>query len=360
MKSVYIHIPYCKSICTYCDFCKFYYKEEEVSKYLDSLLIEINNQYSKEVIDTLYIGGGTPSSLSLKLLDKLSNIVKIFNLNKEYEFTFECNIEDINDSLLDKLILMKVNRLSIGVQSFNKKNLTLMNRHTTFKDTLNKINLCKSKGINNINIDLIYALPNESILTLYKDLRYIIKLNITHISTYSLIIEDNTILKNKGIKSIKEDKDAYMYKVIYKYLKKHNFIHYEVSNFAKEGYQSRHNLTYWHNEEYYGFGCGASGYIGNIRYENTRNIKKYLNKEYTSNKNVLSKKDCLDNEVMLNLRLLKGINKDSFYKKYNVNIKDIYDLDNLIKEGYLVEDSKYIYIPEKYIYIMNEILVRII
>jgi len=360
MKSVYIHIPYCKSICTYCDFCKFYYKEEEVNIYLDSLKEEIDKMYLNEIIETLYIGGGTPSSLSALLLKKLASIIKVFKLNKDYEFTFECNIEDINEELLDNLIGMGVNRLSIGLQSFNKNNLKLMDRKNNFNDTLNKINLCKNKGITNINVDLIYALPKESIFTLFKDLIKVCKLKVTHISTYSLQIEDNTILKNKNIHNIKEDKDALMYKIICKYLKHKGYNHYEVSNFSKKGYESKHNLTYWHNEEYYGFGCGASGYIGNIRYENTRNIKKYLNKEYTSTKNLLSKKEVMDNEVMLNLRLLKGISKSNFYNKYKVKLTDTYNIDNLIKEGLLINDYDYIRIPDKYIYIMNEIIIKII
>lgn len=360
MKSVYIHIPYCKSICTYCDFCKFFYKESEVSLYLDSLKEEVNNMYCGELIDTLYIGGGTPSALSSSLLKKLNNIIKIFRLSKDYEFTFECNIEDITEELLDTLIYMGVNRISIGIETFDKKNLKFMKRTTNYKDTLYKINLCKKKGLTNINVDLIYALPKESIFTLYKDLKKLTKLNTTHISTYSLQIEDNTVLKNNNTMNISEDKDALMYKIICRYLKHKGYNHYEVSNFSIKGYESKHNLTYWHNEEYYGFGCGASGYIGNIRYENTRNIKKYLNKEYTSNKNLLSKKDVMDNEIMLNLRLLKGISKSNFYNKYKVKISDIYNIDNLIKEEYLINDDDYIKIPEKYIYIMNEIIIKII
>ena len=160
--SIYIHIPFCKSICSYCDFCKLLYNEKWIDLYLDSLAKEIKSYNISSKVKTLYIGGGTPSSLSEKCLEKLFTIINMFNFIKNYEFTFECNINDINSNLLNILKKGKVNRLSIGIESFDKNNLKLLNRSCDYIDVKNKINLCKKFGFNNINVDLIYAVPNEN------------------------------------------------------------------------------------------------------------------------------------------------------------------------------------------------------
>lgn len=361
MHAAYIHIPFCKSICTYCDFCKVFYNSNLVSKYLKALEEEIISQYNNEVLVSIYIGGGTPSSLTLDELNYLFIILKIFKRSRHCEITFECNIEDINE---EKLYLLKengVNRLSIGIESFNKKNLETMQRHADFKGTQEKIKLCRRLGFNNINVDLIYALPKESMLTLKVDIHKLLKLDIEHISTYSLILEKNTVLYNQKTKPIKEELDAKMYNYIVKTLTKNGYFHYELSNFAKEGYESVHNKTYWYNEEYYGFGCGASGYIGNIRYENTRSIISYINGKFTLNRNLLSRQEEMDNEIMLGLRLLEGLDTKKFLKKYKISIGEAYpNIKNLLKEGLLILENDYLKIPEKYIYIMDSIVLKIV
>ena len=267
--SVYIHIPFCKNICAYCDFCKVLYNKAWAVKYLEKLKEEIKDRYMGEPIKTIYIGGGTPSALSLKEIEYLLTLTKLFNTDILEEFTFECNIEDINEELLNLLAKFKVNRLSIGIESFNKENLLLMKRNVDYNDVAKKMELIRNKGFFNINLDLIYALPGEKISVLKKDIKLLLKLNPEHISTYSLMIEDNTFLKYKKINTIPEELDAFMYEYICKKLRKHGFKHYEISNFAKDGFESKHNLVYWNNEEYYGFGCGASGYIAGVRYDNT-------------------------------------------------------------------------------------------
>lgn len=361
MHAVYIHIPFCRSICTYCDFCKVYYNKKFTANYFKMLEKEIISQYNNELISTIYIGGGTPSSLDTSELKELFRITKLFKKTRNYEFSFECNIEDISLEILQILKENGVNRLSIGIESFDKKILKLMNRHATYKDCLAKINLARTLGFNNINVDLIYAMPKETMFTLRRDIHKIIKLNPEHISTYSLILEKNTILYNEGYKNIKEEKDAKMYNYIKKILKKHGYNHYEISNFAKEGLESKHNITYWLNEEYYGFGCGASGYIGNIRYENTKSITSYLKGEFCLNKNLLSRQEEMDNEIMLGLRLLKGLDIDKFYRKYQISLMDSYPkVKNLIKEGLLILEDNHLKIPEKYIYIMDSIVIKII
>ena len=360
MDSVYIHIPFCKSICTYCDFCKLYLNDKFTLPYLNQLALEIKEKYQGEKIKTLYIGGGTPSCLSPKDLKYLLDITKMLNLDELKEFTFECNLSDINEELLALLKEYKVNRLSIGIESFNEKKLEFMNREANFDDALEKIKLCRKYGLNNINVDLIYGIPKESILNLKKDLKQILKLDVEHISTYSLIIEDNTIIGINKMVPIDEEIDEQMYDVICNTLKKHDYIHYEVSNFSKKGYQSLHNINYWLNENYYGFGLGAHGFIGNVRYENTKSINKYLEGHFVSKENLISKDEDMDNTIMLGFRLLKGINLKYFFDKYNINLQDKYNIDDLVKEKKLLYKDGYLKINPKYLYVMNEILIKII
>ena len=360
MKSVYIHIPFCDTICSYCDFCKFLKNDEWINKYLDSLEKEIKSNYKKETLDTIYIGGGTPSCLNLKQLTKLFNIIKTFNINKEYEFTFECNIENITKDKLKLLFDNGVNRLSIGVQTFNEKYLNFLNRNHTKKEIIDKISLVKQIGFKNINIDLIYALPNQTRKELNSDIDEFLNLDITHISTYSLIIEPNTKIYIDNNKNIDEDIDYEMYKLISDRLKENGYNHYEVSNFSKLGYESKHNLTYWNNNNYYGFGLGASGYIDNIRYDNTRSFNKYINGEYVKESHTLDLNETIENEFILGLRKINGINKETFKNKYNKDIKEIEIVNKLIKENKLVEDEKNIYINKDYIYVSNDILIEFI
>lgn len=356
INSVYIHIPFCKTICTYCDFCKFIYNDEWAKDYLDKLELEIRDRYMDDEIKTIYIGGGTPSCLKETELNRLFEIIKIFNFSSEIEFTFECNLEDITEKLVSTLKENKVNRISIGVESFDKKNLELMNRHIDYVDLENKMKLIRSYGINNINLDLIYALPNENLKTLKKDVKLLLKLNPEHISTYSLILEEHTFLSVNNTKNIEEDLDYEMYKYICKKLKKSGYNHYEISNFSKSGYESKHNKTYWHNKEYYGFGAGASGYVCGVRYDNTRSLSKYIEADIFSKKEILSKEDIMDYHIILGLRLTKGINVEEFYDLYNVNIFERYPLNGLIKYKDLIYDNGYIYINPDKLYLMNEIL----
>lgn len=356
MNAVYIHIPFCKKICSYCDFPKLYYNKDYIDKYLYSLKEEIRLNYNGELIDTIYIGGGTPSSLNLEEIHQLFDIINIFNKSNNIEITFECNI----DVDIDKLLLLKhynVNRLSIGIQTFNKKYLNYLNRDINI-DITKKINDIKKIGFNNINVDLMYAYKNQTLDDLNNDLDKFINLNVEHISTYSLIIEPHTKLYIDRTKPINEDLDYKMYQLINKKL--NNYIHYEVSNFSKIGYESKHNLKYWNNLNYYGFGMGASGYIDNIRYTNTFNINEYIKGNYIKDKEILDLNTTIENEFILGLRKIKGINKKEFKKKYNIDIISIDVVKKLIKEGKLIDDGSNIYIDYKYIYISNTILVTFI
>ena len=359
-KSVYIHIPFCNTICSYCDFCKLIYKEEWVDKYLNALEKEIKLNYKNEKIKTLYIGGGTPSSLNINQLEKLNKIINLLNLNNLEEFTFECNIESITEEKLKYLKKMNVTRLSIGIETFNDKFLKFLNRNHTNKEIKEKINMAKQLGFNNINIDLIYALENQTLEDLKYDLIEFLKLDVEHISTYSLIIEPNTKLYIDKKQNINEELDRKMYDLICNTLKENNYKHYEISNFAKPTYESKHNLTYWNNEEYYGFGLGASGYINNIRYENTKNLTKYLKGDFIKEKRYIELNEKIENEFMLGFRKIDGINKKEFQRKYKFDLKKYKQINKLLNNKKLIEDKKYIKINSNYIYTENEILVDLI
>lgn len=353
VKSCYIHIPFCNTICSYCDFCKIYYKTNLVDGYLTSLSNEIDKYYKGDILDTIYIGGGTPSTLSNTELNKLFNIINKLNISDNYEFTFECNLEDINEELLILLKKSKVNRISVGVESFNKRILKILNRRYDI-DILDRINLCK-KYFTNINIDLMYAIPSETVKELENDIDNFLSLDIPHISTYSLIIEKNTVMYNAKLKNIDEDTDYEMYKLIIDKLKG-KYKHYEISNFSEIGYESRHNLTYWNNNYYYGFGVGASGYINNTRYDNTRNITKYISGNYRLESNKLSYNETVENAFILGFRKIDGINILEFESRYKFNPLNLDIVKKLVRENKLVIDEYNIKISDDYIYLSNDIM----
>ena len=350
-------MPFCNKICSYCDFCKILYSSELVDKYLDSLQKEIEQKYNGEKLETIYIGGGTPSSLSVLQLEKLFSITNKLNICDYCEFTIEFNIEDIT---LEKLLLIKnnkVNRISIGIQTINQKFYDLIGRNNEEEIVINKINLCK-QYFQNINIDLMYGFNTQTIDDLDKDIDFFLNLDVPHISTYSLILEEHTKLFIDNYKNIDEDIESNMYYHIIKRLKDNGFNHYEISNFSKEGYKSEHNLCYWNNENYYGFGLGASGYIDNLRYTNTRSLNNYLKGNYIIESETLTKEDKMQYEMICGLRKISGISKKRFYKKYNCDVKEVFDIEKLIKNKDLIEKEDRIFIPEEKLYVSNQILIK--
>lgn len=359
MRGVYIHIPFCKSICSYCDFCKFLYSPSWAGEYLKALEREIKEKYDNDEIKSIYIGGGTPSCLSKEEILNLFRIIKIFKINSKCEITFELNVDDISINLLEILKENGINRISIGIQSFNDINLKFMNRKHNKKEIKEKIKLAKNY-FNNINVDFMFALPIENYSMFLSDLHEFINLNVPHLSTYSLIIEDNTILSYKKIEPIKEELDYRMYKKICRTLNRKGYVHYEISNFAKPGYESVHNLNYWNNDEYYGFGLGAHGYISELRYENTRALNDYLEGNYRLKEFIISKREDMENEIILGLRKINGINIKDFFDKFKINIQDEFNITSLIKKGYLELEDNFLKIKEDKIYIMNEILNKIL
>ena len=360
IKSVYIHIPFCNNICSYCDFCKVVYNHNWVKPYLERLEEEIDNSYMGEEIETLYVGGGTPSCLTIEELKLLFRILAKFHKSDNIEFSFECNLCDIEEEKFRFLYHQGVNRISIGIESFDPEKLDFMKRTSDFKDAKKKIRLLREIGFKNINVDLMYAIPSETESMLKKDLNKILKLKVEHISTYSLIIEKNTLVGLNKIKPIEEERDFKLYDIICKTLKKNGYIHYEVSNFARKGYVSKHNLTYWNNKEYYGFGVSNSGFVEAIRYENTKSLTEYIKGNFVSSKSLMSKVDNMENELILGFRKLEGINLEHFFDKFEENMQNIFPIKPLIKSGDLIYKDGYVYINPKKLYVMNEILIKLI
>jgi len=360
MTRIYIHIPFCKKICSYCDYCKVFYNPKWSHDYLIKLKEEIEDFYDNRAIQSIYIGGGTPSCLSTKELDYLFYLCSNFKKIGKIEFTFECNLEDINKDLLKQLKSGGVNRLSIGIQSFNEHKLFLMGRDHNYEDASEKIKLCRELGFTNINLDLIYGFQNETLEDLEEDLDLFISLKPDHISTYSLLINPNTILFLNRIEPIDEDLDAEMYELIKRKLNRRKYQQYEVSNFALKTHESRHNLAYWDNEEYFGFGVSAAGYIDGVRYNNTKSLTKYLKGDYASERIILSQKDIMDYAIMLGLRKTKGIDINEFENKYQIKIKETYPIEPLLKSKQLIEKKGMIFINPDMLYLMNEILIKLV
>lgn len=361
VKSAYIHIPFCVSICSYCDFCKLYYHKKWVEKYLTELKKEIKKSYQGEVLDTLYIGGGTPSALSLEELEQLFSILQIFQKSPTCEFTVEANPDTLTEEKLLLFHKMGVNRISLGVETIHPRLQKMMERTHTKEEIKSLIQKIKEVGITNLNVDLMYALPSETKKELQEDLNFLLTLEVPHISTYSLILEPHTKMYLQYSSEIDEDLDADMYEIIKQTLKKHGYIHYETSNFCKEGFSSRHNLTYWNNQEYYGFGLGSSGYIQNVRYENTRSLSHYLEGNYLLESHTLTKLEDMQNFFLLGLRKMEGVKKKDFVIKYGCEAKEIFPvIEKLIEEGKIEETEDSYFIKEEYSYLANEVLVSFI
>ena len=352
MISVYIHIPFCHKICTYCDFCKLYRHDNWINSYLDALEKEITQNYHHEEVKTLYIGGGTPSTLNLKELGKLFQIINKLNINKNAEITFEANSEDLTEEKL-KFLKKHVNRLSIGIQTFDKKRLKTLNRTLNIDNVKNAL-----KTFKNVNLDLMYGFHNQTLDDLKQDLFKITALNPPHISLYSLILEPHTVFYNQKYQRLDDNHDRQMYDYITSYFKEKGYNHYEISNYSKEGYESKHNLTYWNNENYYGFGLGASGYLNNIRYENTRSLNEYLKGNYLKEKIILSKEETIENEFICGLRKIKGISISKFTQKYQINPLNYKVVKDLLNQKLLIKHKDNLYINKDYLYVSNEILIK--
>ena len=361
VNSLYVHIPFCSAICHYCDFPKLQYFRLFAEKYIDVLIKEIEEKVKNKELKTIYIGGGTPTSLDDDLFEKLLKNIYKFSLQSK-EYTIEANPESLTENKIKLLKKYGVNRVSIGVESTDDKVLKEIGRKHTFIDVKNAVTLLKENGIDNINLDLILGLPNVTEEMVVTDLKNILDLSPKHISTYSLSIHEHTKFYLDAQKEPSPDFSRSLYDLVHDTLLAKGYRHYEVSNFALPKYESEHNLTYWRNEEYYGVGLGAAGYVDGVRYKNTTNLSKYLKGQFVEETETLDLHDIEVYQIMLNLRTSEGLDLEQFQVLFN---KDLYqekkkEIDELIAQKYLYIANNHLIPTYSGMMILDQIILKLI
>ena len=360
VKALYVHIPFCHVICDYCDFPKLQYFRNFAKQYLERLKEEIEQYHINPGIKTIYVGGGTPTSLEDDLFEELLKIIKPYT-SEVNEYSFEANPESLT---LKKLKLMKkygVNRLSIGVETTKDEVLASVNRKHTFKDVQKAVLNARKAKFDNINIDLIIGLPGVQKEDFEKDLENVLSLSPDHVSCYSLTVHEHTVFHIKGVKEPLDDVSREYYDIAEQVLTSNGFIHYEISNWAKPGKESLHNLTYWKDENYYGVGLGAAGYIKSTRYLNTRNLTKYLEGQFIDEEENVDIEDDKLYYLMLNLRTRYGINFEKYQLRFKQDFldgrKDI--ISRLVSNGLLTMDENGIYPTYQGMMVLDTIIMEL-
>lgn len=332
--SLYIHVPFCKKRCNYCDFLTFCGSDELYEPYVQALCFDIIKhayKFKGHEVKTVFLGGGTPTCLSIQNMGQIIDaIVKNYNLSKGITITTEANPETVDIEYLKSLKHIGFNRMSFGVQSFDDNHLSLINRLHSSQKAIDTVNFAYLAGFKDINIDLIFSLPHQSLADFEKNIDIALSLPITHISTYSLTVEENTPLSKSPhlLSAIAGDElDRQMYYAAKYKLANAGFLHYEISNFAKPSYLCHHNLAYWQRREYMGYGIGAASFVDNCRFKRTDNILSYIrgNFEQQSIENI-SKSEAMAEYVILGLRLIDGINIEDFKRKFDKDIFEVFGL----------------------------------
>ncbi|MEX2805452.1 radical SAM family heme chaperone HemW [Streptococcus sp. H31] len=368
--SAYIHIPFCTQICYYCDFSKVFIKNQPVDAYLQALIREYES-YDIRELQTLYIGGGTPTAISAEQLDwLLTNLVRYLDLGRLDEFTIEANPGDLSPEKIEVLKHSAVNRISLGVQTFNNRQLKQIGRGHNEAQIYDSIDSLKAAGFDNISIDLIYALPGQTLADVEENVAKALALDVPHLSLYSLILEHHTVFMNKmrrgKLNLPGEDLEAEMFDYIISEMEANGFEHYEISNFTKPGFESRHNLMYWANVEYYGCGAGASGYLDGIRYRNRGPIQHYLKGVAAGNprleEEVLTKKEMMEEELFLGLRKKTGVSIKTFEEKFAEPFDRYYGkiVEELIAAGLLVLDKGTVRMTKKGLFLGDTVAEKFI
>ena len=362
---LYIHIPFCRSKCKYCDFKSFSNINEDIrGKYIDRLIGEIREYSGQNIaIKTIFFGGGTPSLLTANEMQKIVNSVdSVFDVSKDVEFTIEANPKTIDEEKLRVFKSLGVNRISVGLQTIHEKELKMLGRIHSYDDFLTSYDAIKRVGIDNINVDLMYGIPYQTLSSLDKTLDSVISLNANHISAYGLIIEEGTpFFDMKNSLSLPgEDEEILMYELIAKRLSQNGYGHYEISNYARDGYECQHNLIYWRDEEYIGLGLSAHSYIGNTRYSNPASVDEYLFADLNSSRDYvrLDREDVEFEYAMMNLRLNLGISLSEYEEKFSISFLDGREekINKYIKLGLLARDKDRIFLTERGFYLSNTIL----
>ena len=369
VKGLYIHIPFCDHICTYCDFPKLITKGQRHEDYIQALLIELKH-YEKQIgfhqLQSIYIGGGTPTALSVKQIQPLFDYLhQAINMNQILEFSIEANPENLTEEKVKYLLSQGISRFSLGVQTFDETLLKRIGRQHGSEHVQQAVATLKANGMHNINLDLIYAIPGQTIEQLKEDLKKAVSLEVEHISAYSLIVEEHTQLYLAYMKDqlalTDNEIEAKMYEVVMDYLSNYGYQHYEISNFAKS-LPSLHNQWYWKNEEYIGTGLGAHGYINGCRYQNTRSINTYISSLKNNDlpiieKNLLSQEEKIEEEMFLGLRLIEGVNLKMISQKYELDIEQLYQksLEKMIVAGHLERIGNQIRLTHQGLLMANEV-----
>ncbi|VTX91598.1 Oxygen-independent coproporphyrinogen-III oxidase-like protein YqeR [Enterococcus hirae] len=371
--SAYIHIPFCEHICYYCDFNKVFLEGQPVDEYVEMLLKEMEitlKQHPVKELETLYVGGGTPTSLTAVQLDRLlAGAREILPFKEGKEFTVEANPGDLTKEKLQVMKNYGVNRLSMGVQTFDNRLLKKIGRKHTAEDVYQTMRFLEEENFTNVSIDLIYALPGQTLEGYRETLNQALALDLPHYSLYSLILENKTMFINwvrQGrLELPDQETETRMFEETIQAMEKKGRHQYEISNFGLEGHESKHNLMYWNNDHYFGFGAGASGYLGNKRYRNKGPIQHYLRPLRAGElpvleTEVLLRENQIEEEMFLGLRKKIGISKQHFYERYQQTIESLYSkvLTDLEKEGLLVNESDRIYLTPKGTFLGNEVFER--
>ena len=359
MYGLYIHIPFCIKKCRYCDFTSFSGCESIFDNYIETLLKEAR-QYSNLLFDTVFIGGGTPTILPPHQLKKLiSGIKEILQIKEDAEISIEANPKTLNDEKLSLLKEQNINRLSIGVQSFSDSELEFLGRVHCADDAYHTVELAK-KYFDNLNIDLMFALPGQSEESVLNSVKTALSLKPSHLSCYSLILEEGTDLYSEYEKGIlvpqDEDTDRNNFDKICKTLKQSGYTRYEISNFAIPGYECRHNLKYWNCDEYIGLGVAAHSYFNGKRFYNTDKLEEYLNGHIKDDEIELSLDDKISEFMIMGLRKTNGINIEEFNKRFKCFPYDKFNIKKFETNGLIINDGKNIYLSEHGLDVSNSIL----
>lgn len=363
---IYVHIPFCKQKCSYCDFISYCDKNDLIEKYIKALKQEIKDSSVNEYeISTIYIGGGTPSYIESKYISEILKTIKQkYNISRNVEITIEVNPGTATKEKLRDYVEAGINRISIGLQSCNNNLLKMIGRIHTYEEFLSTYKLAREVGFKNINVDLMIGLPNQTLDDVKKSLEEISKLNPEHISVYSLIVEEGTPIEKKiadgQLKLPNEELEREEYWEVKKFLESLGYKHYEISNFAKTGYESKHNLNCWEQKEYLGFGAAAHSYMKKTRYSNTENIEKYINQEMQSKQlhivhEVQKEEEQKKEYMLLGLRKIDGVQISSFKNKFGCNpiMEFKNELNKLTQEGLIEIDLDQIKLTEKGIDLAN-------
>ena len=367
---LYIHVPFCKTKCLYCDFCSFVSRDEaERGKYVCALIKEIEARGNKEyLVDTIYFGGGTPSLLSVEQIGRILSAVRLnFVLCEDVEITLECNpMTHLSDGkeYFGDLRELGINRLSLGIQSAIDSELKLIGRRHTFEKAKQTFLDARKSGFENISVDLMFGIPSQTIESLKASLEEFISLGAEHISIYSLQLEEGTPLYKMRDRYVLADDDAVadMYELVVSSMKKAGYSHYEISNFAKPCRESRHNSKYWVLDEYLGLGLAAHSDFSGKRVENTRDMNKYLLGEYIENETEISIFEREFEFIMLGLRTSKGISKSEFFDRFHIDFDKKYGekVEKYAKMGYFLQNDDVVALSESGFEVSNSILAQIL